>query len=153
VQSSLNLIYLLGYAGPGNLRVFGKSNEKYRVAGGNDQIPTRLASALAGQITFGSKLVAVRRNTDGTYTLRFRRGGSTRTVVADRVVLALPFSILGSSVDLSEAGFSALKRPRPRSWGWARTRSSTCSSATGTGRASGRTARRSPTRATKTPGR
>jgi monoamine oxidase len=110
VQSSLNLIYLLGYAGPGNLRIFGKSNEKYRVTGGNDQIPARLAAALSGQITLGSRLVAVRRSNDGTYTLTFRQGGSTRTVVADRVVLALPFSILRSSVDLTRAGFSSLKR-------------------------------------------
>jgi monoamine oxidase len=110
VQSSLNLIYLLAYQGPGNLRIFGKSNEKYHVAGGNDQIPTRLAAALAGQITLGSSLVAVRRTNDGTYTLTFRQGGTTRTVIADRVVLALPFSILRSSVDISRAGFSALKR-------------------------------------------
>jgi monoamine oxidase len=110
VQSSLNLIYLLGYSGPGNLRIFGKSNEKYHVAGGNDQIPSRLAAALSGQITLGSRLVAVRRNSDGTYTLSFRQGGPTRTVVADRVVLALPFSILRASVDLSRAGFSDLKR-------------------------------------------
>ena len=33
-QSSLNLVYLLAYAGQGQLRVFGKSNEKYRVRGG-----------------------------------------------------------------------------------------------------------------------
>jgi monoamine oxidase len=110
VQSSLNLVYLLAYQGPGNLRIFGKSNEKYHVAGGNDQIPTRLAAALPGQITLGSKLVAVRRNNDRTYTLTFLRGGSMRTVVADRVVLALPFSILRSSVDISRAGFSSLKR-------------------------------------------
>ena len=42
-QSALNLIYLLAYQGPGNLRIFGKSNEKYHVRGGNDQIPQRLA--------------------------------------------------------------------------------------------------------------
>jgi len=109
-QSSLNLLYLLGYQGPGNLRIFGKSNEKYHVRGGNDQVATRLASALAGQITMGSELVAIRLNNDGTYALSFRQGGSTRTVAADRVVLAIPFSILRSSVDISRAGFSALKR-------------------------------------------
>ena len=38
VQSSLNLFYLLGYSGQGQFRVFGKSNEKYHVRGGNDQI-------------------------------------------------------------------------------------------------------------------
>jgi len=108
-QSSLNLVYLLGYQGPGNFRIFGKSNEKYHVRGGNDQVATRLADALGGQITFGSELVAIRLNADGTYALSFR-GGPTRTVIADRVVLAVPFSILRSSVDISRAAFSPLKR-------------------------------------------
>jgi monoamine oxidase len=109
-QSSLNLLYLLGYSGQGNLRIFGPSNEKYHVVGGNDQIASGLARALAGQITLGSELVAIRRTSSGTYTLTFRQGGSTRAFTADRVVLALPFSILRTSVDISRAGFSALKR-------------------------------------------
>jgi monoamine oxidase len=109
-QSSLNLLYLLGYSGQGNLRIFGPSNEKYHVNGGNDQVATRLAAGLAGQITLNSELVSIRRANDGTYTLTFRQGGSTRTVQADRVVLALPFSILRTSVDITRAGFSALKR-------------------------------------------
>jgi monoamine oxidase len=109
-QSSLNLLYLLGYSGQGNLRIFGPSNEKYHVTGGNDQVASRLASALAGQITLGSELTAIRRNTNGSYALTVRQGDTNRTVTADRVVLALPFSVLGSSVDISRAGFSALKR-------------------------------------------
>jgi monoamine oxidase len=109
-QSSLNLIYLLGYQGAGNLRIFGKSNEKYHVRGGNDQVATQLAVALPGQITLGSELVALRLNGDSTYDLSFREGGATRTVTADRVVLALPFSILRASVDISRAGFGPLKR-------------------------------------------
>ncbi|MGH2996773.1 MAG: flavin monoamine oxidase family protein, partial [Gaiellaceae bacterium] len=109
-QSSLNLLYLLGYSGQGQLRIFGPSNEKYHVAGGNDQIPLGLAAALAGQITTGSELVAIKLNRDGTYALSFRQGLTTRTVTADRVVLALPFSILRSSVDYGKAGFSALKK-------------------------------------------
>ena len=39
-QSSLNLLYLLGFVGQGQFRAFGKSNEKYHVQGGNDQIVT-----------------------------------------------------------------------------------------------------------------
>jgi monoamine oxidase len=109
VQSSLNMLYLLAYSGQGQLRIFGPSNEKYHVRGGNDQIPARLAEALGGQISLGSPLVAIRRNADGTYRLTFAlSGGGSRTVTADRVVLALPFSIL-RSVDYSKAGFSALK--------------------------------------------
>jgi monoamine oxidase len=108
-QSSLNLLYLLGYSGQGQFRVFGPSNEKYHVAGGNDQISDRLAAALSGQITTGSELVAVRRNATGSFTLTFRQGSGTKTVTADKVVLALPFSILRSSVDISRADFEPLK--------------------------------------------
>ena len=108
-QSSLNLLYLLAYRGPGNLRLFGASNEKYHVAGGNDQITDRLAAALPGQITTGSELLAVRRNVSGTFTLTFAQQTATKAVTADKVVLALPFSILRSSVDLKKAGFEPLK--------------------------------------------
>jgi monoamine oxidase len=108
VQSSLNMLYLLGYSGQGQLRIFGPSNEKYHVRGGNDQIPARLAAALQGQITTGSALTSVKRNTGGTYTLSFQSGGGTSTVTADQVVLALPFSIL-RTLDYSKAGFSKVK--------------------------------------------
>jgi len=108
VQSSLNLLYLLAYSGQGQLRIFGPSNEKYHVRGGNDQIPTLLAQALAGQISLGSELTAIKRNASGTFTLTFRDGSGTRTVTADHVVLTLPFSLL-REVNYSKAGFEPLK--------------------------------------------
>jgi monoamine oxidase len=108
-QSSLNLLYLLGYVGPGQFRVFGKSDEKYHVRGGNDQVPAGLAEALEGQITTDSELVAVKRTPAGGYALTFRQGSKTTTVSADKVVFALPFSIMRRSVDLSQAGFSDRK--------------------------------------------
>ena len=108
-QSSLNLLYLLGYVGQGQLRIFGKSNEKYHVRGGNDQIAAGLGAGLAGQIMTGAELVAVRRTASGAYTLTFDEGPGRTTVTADRLVLALPFSILRDSVDLSQAGFSRRK--------------------------------------------
>jgi monoamine oxidase len=116
-QSSLNLLYLLGFVGQGQFRVFGKSDEKYHVRGGNDQIPARLASRLAGQIATGHELVALRRTSSGGYTLTFRNGAGTTTVAADKVVLALPFSIMRRSVDISGAGFSARKRQAIREQG------------------------------------
>jgi monoamine oxidase len=109
VQSALNLIYLLGYNSPGQFTVFGQSNEKYHVRGGNDQIVSRLASLLGSQIVTGQPLVALRRNPDGTYTLIFQISNQFSDVTADHVVLALPFSILKNSVDLTQAEFSELK--------------------------------------------
>ena len=109
VQSSLNLLYLLGFAGQGQLRLFGRSNEKYHVRGGNDQIPARLGAALAAQITTGAELIAIRKTPAGGYSLSVRIDSKTTTLTADKVVLALPFSILRRSVDLSAAGFSDRK--------------------------------------------
>jgi monoamine oxidase len=108
VQSSLNMLYLLGFAGPGQFRTFGKSNEKYHVHGGNDQIPQILAQKLGSQITPNAPMTAIKRNADGTYTLTFANGSGSFTRVADHVVLALPFSIL-RGLNFSKAGFNAVK--------------------------------------------
>ena len=58
-QSSLNMLYLLGYIGPGQFRTFGKSNEKFHVRGGNDLVVTRMAQQLDGQIQVANELVAI----------------------------------------------------------------------------------------------
>jgi monoamine oxidase len=108
VQSALNMLYLLGYTGPGQFRTFGKSNEKFHVHGGNDQIPTALAARLGSQITTGTPLTAIKQNSDGTYTLTFANGSGSITRLADHVVLALPFSLL-RTVDFSKAGFNQVK--------------------------------------------
>ena len=59
-QSSLNMLYLLGYVGPGQFRTFGKSNEKFHVRGGNDLVVTRMAQQLDGQIEVANELVGHR---------------------------------------------------------------------------------------------
>jgi monoamine oxidase len=106
VQSSLNMLYLLAYSGQGQLRIFGPSNEKYHIMGGNDQVPKAIADLLGSQIARGMELTAIAQNRDGTYSLSFR--GESRATVVDRVVLALPFSML-KSVNYSRAGFGTLK--------------------------------------------
>lgn len=106
--SALDLVYLLGYQPvPGNFHLFGSSDERYHLAGGNEQLPRAIAAALpAGSIHTNTALTAIARNNDGTYTLTFK--SSRLTVVADRVVLAIPFSVL-RSLDYSKAGFNAVK--------------------------------------------
>jgi monoamine oxidase len=49
------------------------------------------------------------QNDDGTFALGFRDKSSQFTVVADRVILALPFSVL-RRLDYGDAGFPAIKR-------------------------------------------
>ena len=107
-QSSLNMLYLLGYSGQGQLRIFGPSNEKYHVQGGNDRIVDGLRDAIGdASIKRGHVLTAVRENTNGSYTLSFANG---KVCTADKVVMAIPFSILRSAVDITAAGFQPRKR-------------------------------------------
>jgi monoamine oxidase len=110
VQSSLNLIYLLGFdSAPGNLRIFGCSDERYHLAGGNEGLPVAIAAALApGSVQTGTALQSIARNNDGKYVLGFIRGSQKFKVTMDRVILALPFSIL-RSLDYSGAGFNGVK--------------------------------------------
>jgi monoamine oxidase len=111
LQSALNLIYLLGFSGQGQLRIFGQSNEKYHVRGGNDLIVQRLAAALdSAQVVTGAPLVTIARTNAGAYNLTFGTGGSARTVSADHVVLTVPFSVMRTGVNYSAAGFNDVKR-------------------------------------------
>jgi monoamine oxidase len=107
-QSAHNLLYLLGYSGQGQLRVFGPSNEKYHVRGGNEQIVKLISDTLSNQISLDTALTAIKLNSGGSYTLTFSTGVGTKTVTADHVVLALPFSLL-RSINYSKAGFEPLK--------------------------------------------
>ncbi len=107
-----------------------------------------------GRSRTGSELVAVRRNATGTFTLTFRQASGMKTVTADKVVLALPFSILRSSVDLSRAGFDAAQAHRdPRAGHGLELEAPPPVLEPLLERGNARTARRSPTPATRTRGR
>jgi monoamine oxidase len=111
-QSSLNLIYLLGYnATPGNFEIFGKSDERYHIAGGNQQLPETIAAYLQStgltQIVRSARLNTISLNRDGTVGLGF--DGSSSPLVADRVVLCMSFAVL-RTLDYSSAGFDQRKR-------------------------------------------
>src|SRR5438094_810171 len=107
-QSALNLLYLLGYSGQGQFRIFGPSNENYHVNGGNDQVPQELGQRLAGQIKLDHVLTAIKQNSGGSFTLTFQNGAGTKTTTVDHAVLAIPFSML-RGVSYSKAGFEPLK--------------------------------------------
>lgn len=108
-QSSLNLINLFGYSTAEDPQLFGESDEVFHVAGGNDRIVTRLADALSGRIVTGTALTALKQADERRYAVSLTSRGRTTTVIADLVLLALPFSLL-RRVDLRGAGFPALKR-------------------------------------------
>jgi monoamine oxidase len=108
-QSSLNLVYLLGFQpGPKAFELYGTSDERYHVAGGNEQLTDAIAATLP-DVRTAWRMTAVAANADGTVTLSFDSPSGPATVVADRAILTLPFAVL-RTLDTSRAGFDARKQ-------------------------------------------
>ncbi len=93
-QSAFNLLDIIGLnTDADRWEAFGDSDERYKIVGGNQRVPDELAARLARQIHTGRQLLAVKQS--GTsYTLSFHRGTVTQEIIADVVVLALPFTLL-----------------------------------------------------------
>jgi monoamine oxidase len=109
-QSALNLVYLLSGSDQ-NFEIFGASDEHYHIRGGNQQLPLAIANYLAGlgmPVQTGRYLAAIRQRADGAYRLTFEGESSGDEVVADLVVLTLPFAVL-RTLDYQDAGFNNLK--------------------------------------------
>jgi len=123
-QSSLNIVYLLGFSPvPGNFSIFGASDERYHIVGGNERLPQAVAAALAsGTVQLNTALTGMVRNADGTFTLTLRSGSVTTSRVFDRVIMAIPFSvlrtILTSDAAYRAAGFDSLKQTAIRQLGY-----------------------------------
>lgn len=94
-QSALNLITLISTdLSAGKIQVFGDSDERYKIRGGNNKIIENLAQRLEGQIHPGQRLEAIRQRGAG-YVLSFETPNRTlHDVRADYVLLTLPFSVL-----------------------------------------------------------
>jgi len=92
-QSALNLLTFIGTEDEDAFRVFGESDERFHVRGGNDLVPRTLASKFEEAIVPGSVLEAVRAEGDGV-RLTFRRAGASQDVRASQAILALPFTLL-----------------------------------------------------------
>lgn len=109
-QTALNLLGLLGYQpSPGQFSMFGISDERYHIRGGNQQLPQAIAASLpTGTVKLGWQLTAVKLNQDGTQSLTFASPTGTTTVTADHTILAVPLGVL-QRLNLSAAGFDSRK--------------------------------------------
>lgn len=92
-QSALNLLTFVGTDDPDAFEIFGASDERFHVRGGNDLIVQRLADKVADAIEHHHVLEAIAARGNG-YLLSFRVDGGSREFVARHVILALPFTLL-----------------------------------------------------------
>jgi len=109
-QSALNVVYEMGFQDDASeFSIYGESDQRFHVLGGNDQIPFAIAKALpAHSIETRWWMESIVKHSDGTFGLTFFTPGGVRFVTADHVILTLPFSVL-RWLDYRRAGFDKLK--------------------------------------------
>jgi monoamine oxidase len=116
-QSSLDLIELMARSPRSTLELLPGDDERFHILGGNDQVISRMIAQLPpAALRHGHELVALRENSDRTLTLSFQTSARTLDVIADIVVLALPFSTL-RNIDLSKSSLSPAKQKVIRTLG------------------------------------
>lgn len=91
-QSAVNLVDMMGEQKSG-FELFGDSDERFKLQGGNQQICDRLAASLGEHLQYGHFLTAVKNKGDA-FVLSFAGGGSTKEVEADFVIMTIPFTLL-----------------------------------------------------------
>jgi len=108
-QSSLNLVYLLGYnASPGNFAVFGGSDERYHILAGNQSLPEAIRDALPSDtVQPGWSMTSIAQS-GRAYALEFDTPFGREAVTADHVILAFHFGVL-RTLNYRRAGFDARK--------------------------------------------
>jgi monoamine oxidase len=92
-QSAINLLLLIG-KDPTKIEIFGSSDQRYQIRGGNQKIIDRLVEKLGNRIETNTSLESLRATANGRYRVSLRQGGRSHEHIFERVVLALPFSIL-----------------------------------------------------------
>jgi monoamine oxidase len=89
-QSSLNLLVSISTDTSKSFEIYGDSDERYKVAGGNEQIPNELRKRLKNSVKTGYHLKRISSYGSG-YTLSFENGQEINTDIA---IITLPFSVL-----------------------------------------------------------
>ncbi|MEO5764110.1 MAG: NAD(P)/FAD-dependent oxidoreductase [Casimicrobiaceae bacterium] len=117
--SAMTVVALLNGTPREHYSPYEESDQRYHVRGGNDRIVDLLSRELEARIETGARLTALARLPDGRYRVTTARDAAVRDDVAERVVLALPFTLL-REVDLGGAGLRPRKLAAIRELGMGR---------------------------------
>jgi monoamine oxidase len=98
-QSAINMLDMIDTDTSEGFKVFGDSDEKYRIKEGNSKLIENLASKLSQAVELNSILTGITKKGD-TYLLSFK---DKQDVTADYVILTIPFTMLrGVKIDLPD---------------------------------------------------
>ena len=105
-QTAINFLFLFTInPGNANYDIFGLSDERFKIAGGNQQLPDAMANNLLGQIQLNRKLTKISFNSSGKYVMQFLSGSN---VISDICVITIPFTLL-RQVNLTDLNLPSWK--------------------------------------------
>lgn len=110
-QSALNLILLIGTDLQDGFRIFGDSDEAMRITGGNSTLVSKLTGAIQGRVPMYSnhRLIQIAQ-VGSQLELRFEQNKKQVIVHAERVVLALPASVLRQIPGFKQLNLTPVKQ-------------------------------------------
>jgi monoamine oxidase len=106
VQSAINFLYLFNPDTTGGFEIYGESDERYRIEGGNETLTDALFQRVKHKVSLQHQLVKIAHDFTG-YTLFFTNpNGTTIKVSADIIVMTIPFSVLRNvQIDVALPGW------------------------------------------------
>jgi monoamine oxidase len=118
-QSCLNLVDFINPDVSDGFEIFGDSDEAWRIHGGNDTLPTVLASRLSGQIDLhlGHRLAGIAEKNE-RLALKFATASGVKSASYERVILALPFTVLREVPGIFDLPLTAAKKRCIREMGY-----------------------------------
>lgn len=93
-QSCINFLFLISTDVSSGFALFGESDQRYKIKGGNQRVTNRLSALYSPFIRKEHRLVCIKLTNYGKYQLTFQTPGGTEVETADIVVLTLPFTLL-----------------------------------------------------------
>lgn len=94
MQSAINFLYVFNPDTSDGFEIFGSSDERYKIKGGNGSLTGKLYEQVQRQVHLENILIKIKQTIAG-YTLYFSNGtDSSVTVNADIIICTIPFSIL-----------------------------------------------------------
>lgn len=94
VQSSINFLFLFSANTANGFHIFGSSDERYKIEGGNQSLTRALYAQVKNSVNLEHKLVKITQTNNGYILYFMNANGSTISVNADIIIAAIPFTLL-----------------------------------------------------------
>jgi monoamine oxidase len=106
-QSTLNFLGMIDTNTSEGFKIFGESDERYWIKGGNEQIIKALVNKIgADKINTASEVIEITENENGIYDIKFK---NEKIIKTKHIVCTIPFSVL-RKINLNIKNISEEKR-------------------------------------------